>query len=196
MTEQHDSQMKDDTERDVETLSTGASGKAERTKHSPAESLEGKTITPDLRIDLNAEDAIEKLNQIHAELGSPPEAGEAETVTEEDEREFEETLAKIDERTAWKHAMDAELFDADSLIYRETEEAARELCLLARAGYEKSELERIANSLVDAIMKNRKEGEGLSTKESTLAYLRRRYELLLSEAPVEDTADDDPTQSA
>lgn len=181
---------RDETEREAGTSNTGARKHGPGAKGASKPAWEGRTLEPDLRIDLSAEDALGRLNEVHKELGSAPEAGETETVTPEDERELERDLADP------KKMEEDPFFSEFSPRDKETEEAALELLQLVRAGYDEGTLQKIADSLADAIVKKEEGAARPQKKEEIAAYLRRRCELLTKETPLEDDEDGDPTLSA
>lgn len=152
-------------------------------------------LEPDLRIPLSDADALDQLNQVHHELGSPPEAGESETVTPEDERDLEAAFAKRDAQKKEADEIREELFGSGSRAFRATEDAALELIRLVGAGFTKPELERIAGSLADTIAKTHASDEGFTSRDATLSYLKRRYEPYYKETPDEPDEDTDPTKN-
>lgn len=182
------------TETDPGTGETNSKKSRPNSSAIPEATLQGKTVELDLRIKLDRDDALEQLDHIHRELGSPPEAGESETVTPEDDRALDALHAELDAQNARTHRDREELFGADSMVYRATEDAALELIRLVAAGFTKAELERIARSLADEIAKKYPHVESLASQEATLAYLKRRYEPYYKEVPDADDEDGDPTQ--
>lgn len=184
------------TETDPGTVGTASS----KSRHSPSETpeptLQGKKLELDLRIYLSDADAMEQLNQVHRELGSPPEAGESETVTPEDERALEAAFAEHDTQQKRAAEIRKELFGADASAARAIDDAALELLRLLAAGFTRTELERLASSFAETIAKQHANEDGSVSKEATLAYLKRRYEPYYKEVPDDDAEEADPTKNA
>jgi len=116
-------------------------------------SMEGVTIDPDLRIDLDSEDAIMKLDEIHAWVESrrppsdDPREGDEPPITPEDEAELEAIHARLDrakekKKRDWAH-------DIGGWLMKSFAERAHELVGLYKAGYKKAEVRRIAGTLAE-----------------------------------------------
>ncbi len=198
MSEQIPLPEEDKTQADQGTTETETNGRIRpsASRPVPEATWQNKTIDPDLRIDLGADDAIERLDGIHNTLGSGPEAGEAETVTQDDERALEATFAELDARRKRSAEVREELFGSDARTARAIEEAALELIHLVSAGFTKIELEHIANSLAETIAKPHANKGASVTQESVRAYLQRRYEPYYKEVPDDGVEAEDPTKTA
>jgi len=116
----------------------------------------------DVSIDLTAPDAIERLDRIHDELGSPPEAGE-DPITPEDEQEEAEHDAEID-----RERDEFNLDDMRFWRHKACNDAGDEIDAMRNAGYSEKDLARIAGKMADGILKEEARLNALRVKSGLL----------------------------
>lgn len=142
-----------DTEHDTDTRGTVHS---KRLTPGTLPEKPRRSAGPDFNIDLEAADALEKLDRLYDEIEREkppsketrvPEAGEQ--VTEADERELEEEHAASDRRKA-ERKLDP-LLGPEYRLHKACEDAAIFLYELARAGYDKEDFLRLAKKEVEKI---------------------------------------------
>lgn len=153
---------------------------------------EGLAVGKDFSIDLGAEDAIMKLDEIHdwVETLRPPKGppdGDEPAVNAEDEAELEEIHARLDrvqerknkKKEDWAH-------DIGGWLMKTFNERVEELLMMRKNGFKESELRRFAGTLAQEMSEEfeelmeirRKDGGTRGSRISKEDFLQKLLELI------------------